>query len=802
MSANPENFFNGWIDNIRITKGTARYAGNAFSPPCGEIDIATTIDGICMGGALIGVVSAEKTFGLHAQGGNLFVFGGLSAPSPMPSGVTYQRLAHKDDPNGTQMSALLDSENFDGKIYAIAEYTDGTIYHFYDGSRVTSWDNLSSAVSTNDLVASALKTKINLDPAYTGTVSTNEVTVEAAVAGTGFTIAATAQNFGSVNDQVITLAEVVANATGNSEVLATGTATITGGTPNIASEGSVDLTGGGSGSVDGILVDGVEIMNGAESFDTNLTDTATNVAANITANTSAPDYNATAVGTLITITALQSAGADPNSFTVVSSSTTITTTDVNMGTVTTGVTNALTSLKVDGVEILAGRVNYAPEGSNTETAKDIEADIDAATSSPDYDGSNVGNVVTITAKAGTGAGPNGFTVAKTVVGDMTVGTTNMAGGAASGAAAKQKWTATITGTFEGVDIFTITLDSKDFVVQGGSTGTGRTALTFKQKIYSTVASLLVFSGLNTPHDWEPPAIGAGNVNFSTQDSGSETLEGTGVFQGNIAAFADSVTQIEFVDVDEALNSHLHTVRNLGTRAHRSVVQFGNNDLFFLDENSGVRSLRSRDSSLAPEADDVGTPMDDHILDYIKNQTDARLVGAVGIIGLDGRYWLSINQRIYVFTFFKASKISAWSFYEPGVGAIDAMVRIKKNLYVRVEDTIYLYGGSAGITYPSAGETPCTVKLPFLDLDKAAHFKTIEGFDMAALNEWDVQIQVDPDDDRVAGEEFTISNTTYTGDAVGSSALRSSHFAPILTCEAAGAAELYNLVIHYKLDEAE
>lgn len=91
-------------------------------------------------------------------------------------------------------------------------------------------------------------------------------------------------------------------------------------------EGTVTLDTGASGSVDGITVNGVEIMSGAESFDTSLTVTATNVAANITANTSSPDYTAIAVGAVITITSI--IGGD--TFVVVSSATTITTTDVNM----------------------------------------------------------------------------------------------------------------------------------------------------------------------------------------------------------------------------------------------------------------------------------------------------------------------------------------------------------------------------------------------------------------------------------------------------------------------------------------
>jgi hypothetical protein len=97
----------------------------------------------------------------------------------------------------------------------------------------------------------------------------------------------------------------------------------------VLSTGSVELTGGASGSVDGITVNSIEVMSGAVNFDTDLDTTAGLVAANITANTSAPNYTAVAVGAVITISAIAGSGAGPNTFAVVSSTTTITTTDTN-----------------------------------------------------------------------------------------------------------------------------------------------------------------------------------------------------------------------------------------------------------------------------------------------------------------------------------------------------------------------------------------------------------------------------------------------------------------------------------------
>jgi len=100
------------------------------------------------------------------------------------------------------------------------------------------------------------------------------------------------------------------------------------GTP---ASGTVELTGGGSGSVDMIKVNGVEIMSGAENFISDLATTATAVALNITNHTSSPNYTAVAVGAVITITAVNVGDCkEANGFVVESTATTITTEDTNL----------------------------------------------------------------------------------------------------------------------------------------------------------------------------------------------------------------------------------------------------------------------------------------------------------------------------------------------------------------------------------------------------------------------------------------------------------------------------------------
>lgn len=97
----------------------------------------------------------------------------------------------------------------------------------------------------------------------------------------------------------------------------------------LAAKGTVTLNTGASGSVDSVTVNGVEILSGSVPFNTDLPTTATDVATNITANTSSPNYTAIAIGNIITITSL-TLGTSPNGFVILSTATTITTTDVNM----------------------------------------------------------------------------------------------------------------------------------------------------------------------------------------------------------------------------------------------------------------------------------------------------------------------------------------------------------------------------------------------------------------------------------------------------------------------------------------
>lgn len=101
-------------------------------------------------------------------------------------------------------------------------------------------------------------------------------------------------------------------------------------TKEVLSAGTVTLNTGAAGSVDTLTVNSVDVLGGAVAYNTSLTQTAADVAAQINRNHSYAEYIATSSGAVVTITALPGTGITPNGFVVASTVTTLTKTDANM----------------------------------------------------------------------------------------------------------------------------------------------------------------------------------------------------------------------------------------------------------------------------------------------------------------------------------------------------------------------------------------------------------------------------------------------------------------------------------------
>ena len=142
-------------------------------------------------------------------------------------------------------------------------------------------------------------------------------------------------------------------------------------TAEVLATGSVALTGGGSGSVNTLTVNGIEIMGSATSFNASLTQTAADIATKINNNRKNLLFTAANNGSAtVTLTARPGLGTLANGWVVASTVTTITKTDTNMasgvdaanglifGDSATGILSKPTTQVWSGVAVATGTAGY------------------------------------------------------------------------------------------------------------------------------------------------------------------------------------------------------------------------------------------------------------------------------------------------------------------------------------------------------------------------------------------------------------------------------------------------------------
>lgn len=342
-----------------------------------------------------------------------------------------------------------------------------------------------------------------------------------------------------------------------------------------------------------------------------------------------------------------------------------------------------------------------------------------------------------------------------------------------------------------------------------NTGSGATAvagsrpvaaMTHDEKLYVIHSSILAFCGISEPTRWQdgaaPVAVGHGFKNMSNQAAGSETLTALGRYQNLMAVFARRSIQIWYLDPDPLQNVKKQILSNIGTFAPKSVVSFGEIDVFFLSD-SGIRSLRARDSSNLAGSADVGTPIDEYLATHLAGLSEADRAAAAGVLEpVNGRYILSTGTRAWVFSYFASSKTSAWSTYELGVKVSDWAVD-DGQVWARAGDMIYRLGGADGRTYDSSR---VEVDLPYIDGRSIATFKEFTGIDILCEGEWKVYVNTEPNDPTAETEIAIIGSTSLTRDILG--VIGHSPLIKLrLVNEQAGPARLSKIVIHYNVAEA-
>jgi hypothetical protein len=748
-----------------------------------------------------------ETVGLAAGKTGIYVFGD-EAPPTLPSGVSYQRLQHLD--GTTALTAVPSYDLYAGKIYAVGEFADGSRYHFYDAVRVPSWYDgraraqfrvvsgagitAASATGSFEVTGGTLSAGVN----RTTSIKIDGVEIlNTAVDHTGnnaTTASAIAAQITSYNSSP----EYTASAVGQTVTItasATGTAAngktivITNG-GNVTTANVVNMSGGvaaESATLSSLTVDGVEILSGATTWTTSNSNTAALIAASINSASSTPEYSATAVDEVVNIVAdsagtsandrvvaftttagftvspdtglAMAGGSDPTPATSASGSFTIT-----GG--TAGASNKISAITINGTAIISGDVLWTT--SHTDTATAVKNAINSYVSSPDYTATSDGAVVTVTAVS-TGPAVNGQSIVVTVGGNVTVGSPQAMSGGADAEATF------VPGTF---------------------------VRTIGSRMHSVSGANEHFSGIAQPTSFTTDTTGAGFIDMSTQTSGAETLYALAEYQNYVAVFAERVIIVYYFDSDPTLNAKKQTLKNTGTASPLSVTEFGDNDLFYLDE-SGCRSLRARDASNSAATTDIGVPVDTLIVAKLKSLSADERKAVTGLINPeDGRFWLIMKDTIFVFSFFGGAKISAWSTYTPSyynedgdlvTFDVDGACVYRRRVYLRSGDDIFVYGGLDDETVYD--DTEAEAWPPLLDANSPTRHKQLSGIDAAVEGLWEVRVNLQPTNPDASDIVARVSETTYNlakMDATGVS----THFGLRFKSKGAGRAKLGAAVVHF------
>lgn len=318
-------------------------------------------------------------------------------------------------------------------------------------------------------------------------------------------------------------------------------------------------------------------------------------------------------------------------------------------------------------------------------------------------------------------------------------------------------------------------------------------VTLGRKVFVVAGPSLHGCELDSPLVWNTGTNGAFTRDLSTHLEGSVNLSGIAVYIDKLAIFAPKSTQIWFADPDPAKDYIVQTLPNLGTIAGGSITSYGDSDVFLL-ARTGIRSLRARELSAANLATsyDIGAPVDPDVKPLVRALGPDAVARSVAIVDpVDGRYLLALGSRVFVFSFFPAGQVSAWTEYDLGA-AVDAWATVDDRLFAMSGNQVFLYGGADGATYDAS---PYEAAPPYLDGKAPATIKAINGIDIGCDGDWTVEAGMNPDrpDSREVVAHITRSTFGLGRHVVNG---EGTHIGLRLYGSAARRARLSTIIVHF------
>lgn len=214
---------------------------------------------------------------------------------------------------------------------------------------------------------------------------------------------------------------------------------------------------------------------------------------------------------------------------------------------------------------------------------------------------------------------------------------------------------------------------------GAGTVTGEQpsfCLALKRKVNVLAGDEWYYSAVDNAMEFNnPQGLGNSNINVADNFAESEDLQAIVPYQGMVAVYSRGSVQIWEVGAGLDDYAQRQVLAGVGTYAPDSVKAFGELDSYSLHD-TGIRSLRVRDSSNNAFSADIGSPVDFLVQAKLQESSAAQRVAACGVVEPStGQYWLFLKDVLYVLSNIPGAKITAWGTWDcsyqttSGVGVI-------------------------------------------------------------------------------------------------------------------------------------
>jgi hypothetical protein len=306
-----------------------------------------------------------------------------------------------------------------------------------------------------------------------------------------------------------------------------------------------------------------------------------------------------------------------------------------------------------------------------------------------------------------------------------------------------------------------------------------------QKIYAAKVADVAYCKTADPRDWTT-ADDAGFIPSGIHAVGSDNVTALGEFQADLAIFYDDSMQLWDIDSDPANNVLKSTASNVGTKHSKTPATLAS-DLVFLAKQ-GFRSVSVVSLTDNLQENDVGSAIDamrPEILD-----TDDPVSIYYPTLG---QLWVINGANVYVYSFSRSIKMSAWSKFTYPV-TISAATVLGGSLYVRSGDIVYEV---LDTVYADDGAIPlCEIEMFYQDAKTSGILKMFTGFDGVVTGSPEIAFKFNANEGADVTDYLPIEGDLRPG-AMYPMEISATAIAPVLRHQADEAFELNMLQAYYE-----